>query len=54
MPYPKSGESQRNYLARFMGSGEAQNSFPDAKQRAAVAYSEYRRRKRRKNGSQKA
>jgi hypothetical protein len=29
-----------------MGSSETRRSFPDQKQRAAVGYSEYRRRKK--------
>ncbi len=44
MPRPVKGESQKNYLARFMSSPEARESFPEQKQRAAVAYSMYRRR----------
>lgn len=48
MPKPHSGESPKNYLARFMSSPEAMNSFSDPKQRAAVAYSYLRRRKKNK------
>jgi len=39
MPYPVKGEKKGAYVSRFMGSEEAQKSFPDQKQRAAVAYS---------------
>lgn len=44
MPYPTKGESQSHYVSRFMGSGEARQSFPDQKQRAAVAYSMFRQK----------
>jgi hypothetical protein len=46
MPSPTRKESLSGFVSRFMGSGEARKSFPDQKQRAAVAYSEYRRRKK--------
>jgi hypothetical protein len=39
MPYPSPGESQDHYVKRFVSSPEAQSSFPDIKQRLAVAYS---------------
>jgi hypothetical protein len=42
MPLPKKNEKQNAYVARYMSSTEAQKSFPDEKQRLAVAYSEYR------------
>lgn len=42
MPNPRSGEDQAAYISRFVGSEEAKSSFPDIKQRLAVAYSKYR------------
>lgn len=42
MPYPQAGESREAYVHRFMASPEAQSSFPDQKQRLAVAYSMHR------------
>lgn len=36
------------YIGRFMGSSEAQADFPKKKQRLAVAYSMFKRRKKRK------
>lgn len=48
MPYPKPGESLKDYIHRFMGSKEAGSDFPDRKQRYAVAKSMYRKRKKRK------
>jgi len=44
MPKPAKGESQGHYVSRFADSGEAKKSFPDIKQRLAVAYSMYRQR----------
>jgi hypothetical protein len=45
MPLPAKGEKQASYIKRYVKSKEAQKSFPDIKQRLAVAYSEYRRKK---------
>ena len=44
MPEPTEGESQDKYVSRFVGSEEAKKSFPDIKQRLAVAYSKYRQK----------
>ena len=38
MPKPNKGESEKHYVGRFMGSKESQRSFPNKKQRLAVAY----------------
>jgi hypothetical protein len=46
MPQPARHESLNNFVARFMGSKEAQKTFPRNSQRAAVAYSEFRGKKR--------
>lgn len=46
MPTPVKGEKLSTFMHRFMGSGEAKKSFPNAKQRIAVAESEYRARKK--------
>lgn len=42
MPRPKKNESEKEFVARYMASKEAIKDFPDQKQRAAVAYSEYK------------
>jgi hypothetical protein len=42
MPTPKKGESKSEFVARYMGSSEAQRTFPNAKQRVAVANSVYK------------
>jgi hypothetical protein len=46
MPEPKKGESLNDFMGKFMGSSEARKSFPKKKQRAAVAYSEFRGKKK--------
>jgi len=56
MPDPNPNESQDEYISRFMSSEEAQSSFPDIKQRLAVAYSKYRQShgiKKKLNGMKK-
>lgn len=44
MPKPKAEESEKDFLARFMGSEEARADYPEEKQRAAVGYSLWRHR----------
>lgn len=44
MPNPHKGETRSEFVQRFMTSKEAQRSFPNEKQRLAVAYSEWARR----------
>ncbi len=48
MPEPKVKEPESEFVSRYMGSDEAKTSFPDQKQRLAVAYSLWRRRHRRR------
>lgn len=47
MPEPRKGESLSSFVSKYMGSEHARKKFPDQKQRAAVAYSEYKRKKKR-------
>ncbi len=47
-PQPDKGEKLSHFLSRYMGSGEAQKSFHKQSQRAAVAYSTFRKGKKRK------
>lgn len=53
MPKPHRHESKEAFVARYMASPEARASFPDAKQRLAVAYSIYDRPNRRKQRGKK-
>jgi hypothetical protein len=46
MPEPQKGESLNDFMGKYMGSKEAKKSFPKMKQRAAVAYSEFRGKKK--------
>lgn len=46
MPRPTGGESQESFVSRYMGSPEARRKYPDDSQRAAIAYSLWRRRKK--------
>jgi len=48
MPEPRKGESLGKFVASYMGSKRARKDFPEAKQRAAVAYSEGRKAKLKK------
>jgi hypothetical protein len=42
LPAPKKGEKTKDFVGRFMGHEEANKTFPEAKQRTAVAYQTYR------------
>jgi hypothetical protein len=42
LPTPKKGEKTKDFVGRFMGHTEANKTFPEAKQRTAVAYQTYR------------
>jgi len=44
-PVPKKKEKRADYVSRFMSSAKAKKSFPSKKQRLAVAFSEWRRKK---------
>ena len=46
-PKPERGESLSNYVSKFMGAKEDQK-WPQ-KQRAAIAYSEFRKKKGKKD-----
>lgn len=48
MPSVQKGESLQGFVSKYMGSKEARKSFPKQKQRAAVAYSVYKERKKKK------
>ena len=48
MPEVEKGESLNTFVSRYMGSKRSRKDFPDQKQRAAVAYSEFRQKKKKK------
>lgn len=41
LPEPKKGEAKDEFVSRCMGDTEANNKFPDQKQRAAVCYRQW-------------
>jgi hypothetical protein len=47
MPRPTEGESEQDFVSRFMESAEALRDYPDESQRLAVAYSMFREHKNR-------
>lgn len=44
LPTPNSGESRQTFVSRCMGDAAMRSEYPDQKQRAAVAYSQFRRK----------
>jgi hypothetical protein len=46
MPSVEKGEKLSDFVAKYMGSKKARKDFPEQKQRAAVAYSEFREKKK--------
>jgi hypothetical protein len=48
MPYPTKEETKEEYIQRFMKSEEAKRSFPEEKQRLAVAYSLWENKNKKK------
>ncbi len=50
MPKPNKGESQKDFVSRFMGNDDMVKEFPENKQRAAVAYKTYRETASRRKG----
>jgi hypothetical protein len=48
MPEIQRGEKLNEWVSKYMGSKKANKDFPDQKQRAAVAYSEWKEKKKKK------
>ena len=46
MPTPNGDEKEGDFVSRFMGNDAMQAEYPDQKQRLAVAYSQWRRHKK--------
>jgi len=44
MPKVNPNESEADFVSRYMSSEEARKKYPDEKQRAAIAYSEYKKK----------
>ncbi len=45
IPTPRTGESQSDFMARFMSNSTMKTEYPDQKQRLAVAYSKWKKKK---------
>lgn len=48
MPTPRKNEDQKAFISRAMGDETMRRDYPDEKQRAAVAYSQWRRSRRKR------
>jgi len=48
LPTPRKGETQQNFISRFMGNDVAQREFSGQKQRLAVAYDKWRSKGKKK------
>lgn len=48
VPKPKGKEALKRFVARFMANAVMKKEFPDHKQRLAVAYSTFRRARKKK------
>ena len=46
LPTPRKGETQDEFISRFMSNEEAKREFPDQEQRTAVAFETWRRSKK--------
>lgn len=46
MPTPAPHEKMKDFVARYMGSKEAGTTFPNQKQRVAVAYAVWREKRK--------
>ena len=53
-PTPRKGESEKEYVAKFMGDAEAVRDYPDVKQRCAVAHNWWKEKQNMKNASDEA
>lgn len=48
MPIPRQGEKKTAFVDRCMGDAEANKTFPEAAQRAAFCYSQWKRKDNRR------
>jgi len=46
IPKPKGNESERNFIKRCMGNPTMKKEFPKQKQRLAVCFSNFRKKKK--------
>lgn len=46
LPSPKKDEKQSDFISRCMGNSVTNKDFPDQKQRAAVCYAQWKKKKK--------
>jgi hypothetical protein len=51
LPTPKKNQEESDFIASCMGSETMNKEYPNQKQRAAVCYSQYSRKKKKNEGS---
>ena len=44
LPKPKKGESQSQFVSRCMGNETMKKEYPDQKQRAAICYTQWKKK----------
>lgn len=52
LPKPNKNEKEQEFVSRCMRSETMNKEFPDQKQRAAVCYSQYKKRKQSAKGGE--
>ncbi len=52
LPSPSKNEKQSDFISRCMGNTESNKNFPDQKQRAAVCYSQWKKKKKKSKATQ--
>ena len=51
LPTPKKNQEENDFIASCMGSETMNKEYPNQKQRAAICYSQYKRKKKKSEGS---
>jgi hypothetical protein len=51
LPTPKKNQEEDSFIASCMGSETMNKEYPNQKQRAAICYSQYNRKKKKNEGS---
>jgi hypothetical protein len=51
IPSPKKNQEEDDFISSCMGSETMNKEYPNQKQRAAICYSQYRRKKKKAQGS---
>jgi hypothetical protein len=51
LPTPKNNQEESDFIGSCMGSETMNKEYPNQKQRAAICYSQYKRKKKKSEGS---